>query len=675
MNFYIAQDKARQKTKWLVLFYLFSLLFLTFVSTIVLMLLMPLFGVEGLPDVSADFWSSLFSEKHSNTFLGVGAFILGGAFISSYIESRHLAKGGSVVAARLGGVKISASTTHFNERKALNVVTEMAIASGMPVPDVYLLKNETGINAFAAGMMPSDAVIGLTQGAIDKLTRTQLQGVVGHEFSHILNGDMRLNLRIIMLLHGVAFIALLGRILTPTSNHRNSRYSRSSSSKGKGSGAIIVVGILLRLIGWLGVLLGNIVKAAVSRQREFLADASSVQFTRNPSAIGDALKVIGSPSQTTRIQKADISEVSHLFFGQAFRTHFNFIFATHPPIEQRIRRVEPHWDGRFLKSITTPSIEPVHETSAKLEPVKISESLAMLMAAGITIEHLNDAAQKNLESLIDHCKEPLEAMALVIVVLMSDAIEGFKVNKPEDFEESVEDNAKESAEERAEESAESSSESLMNSLFITCDIAGLVQAVKLQQERLRSIDLENRLPLIEIAMPALKEMSLPQYKHFQSCLLAVMNLDQQQTIYEQSVYQLISRYLDVHFALANPIKVRYKKAKQVSIEIQLVISLLAYYGHDSNSPGLVKQAFEKGMQLIDLQDVTLLDATPSNQALFQTATQKLAYCSDELKATILKGLMACIEHDGKVADIERELILAIAATLEVPISRIPLSLI
>ena len=664
MNFYIAQDKARQKTKWLVLFYLFALLLLTIVSTIALMLLMPLFGVQGLPDFSADFWSSLFSEKHSNTFLGVGAFILGGAFISSYIESRHLAKGGSVVAAGLGGVKISASTTDFNERKALNVVTEMAIASGMPVPDVYLLKNETGINAFAAGMMPSDAVIGLTQGAIDKLTRAQLQGVVGHEFSHILNGDMRLNLRIIMLLHGVAFIALLGRILTPTSNQRNGRYHRSSSSKGKGRGVIIIVGILLRLIGWLGVLLGKIVKAAVSRQREFLADASSVQFTRNPSAIGDALKVIGSPSQTTRIQKTDISEVSHLFFGQAFRTHFNFIFATHPPIEQRIRRLEPHWDGLFLKPLTTPTIEPVHETSAKLEPVTTSESLAMLMAAGITIEHLSVAAQKKLEYLMDHSKEPLEAMALVIVVLMSDAIEGFKVTKPEACEESV-----------VEVNAESSSEPLMNRLFTTCDIAGLAQAVKLQQERLRSIDLENRLPLIEIAMPALKEMSLPQYKHFQSCLLAVMDLDQQQTIYEQSVYQLISRYLDVHFALAPPIKVRYKKAKQVSIEIQLVISLLAYYGHDSNSPDLVKQAFEKGMQLIDLPDATLLDATPSNQGLFQTATQKLAYCSDELKATILKGLMACIEHDGKVADIERELILAIAATLEVPISRIPLSVI
>lgn len=653
MNFYLAQDKARQKTKWLVLFYLVSLLALTVVSTIVLMLLMPLFGAQGLPDFSTGFWSSLFSVKHLHTFLGVGAFIISGAFISSYIESRHLAKGGGVVAAGLGGVKISANTSNFNERKALNVVTEMAIASGMPVPDVYLLKNETGINAFAAGLMPSDAVIGLTQGAIDKLTRTQLQGVVGHEFSHILNGDMRMNLRIIMLLHGVAFISILGRILS----YSSTRHSRFSSSKRKGNGGIMVVGLLLLLIGWLGVLLGNIVKAAVSRQREFLADASSVQFTRNPSAIADALKVIGSPSQSTRIQKANVSEVSHLFFGQAFRSRFNFIFATHPSIEQRIKLVEPFWNGQFLKPLPVPSIEPIHDGDTTLAPDTISEPLTMLMAAGITIKHLNDAAKTKLESLIEHTKEPLDAMALVIVVLMSEAVEGLKVAKAE----------------ASEKGEKESSELMMNRLFTTCDVAGLAQAVKQQQERLKSIDLENRLPLIEIAMPALKEMSLPQYKHFQSCLLAVMDLDQQQTIYEQSVYQLISRYLDVHFELATPIKVRYKKAKQVSIEIQLVMSLLAYYGDDSNSPGLVKQAFEKGMQLIDLQDVTLLEGNPSNQALFQIATQKLAYCSDELKAMILKGLMACIEHDGKVANIERELVLAIAATLEVPISRVPLS--
>ncbi len=656
MNFYIAQDKARRKTKWLVLFYLLALLLLTFVSTIVLMLLMPLFGFQSLPDFSIGFWSSLFSQRHLNTFLGVGAFIIGGALISSYIESRHLAKGGGVVAAGLGGVKISANTSNFNERKALNVVTEMAIASGMPVPDVYLLKHETGINAFAAGLMPSDAVIGLTQGAIDKLTRAQLQGVVGHEFSHILNGDMRLNLRIIMLLHGVAFIGVLGRILSSNSSRHRSGYNRSSRSKGKGNGngGIIVVGLLLRLLGWLGVLFGHVVKAAVSRQREFLADASSVQFTRNPSAIGDALKVIGSPSQSTRIQKADISEVSHLFFGQAFRSRFNFILATHPQIEQRIQRVEPHWDGRFLKPLPVPVAVPEYES--KTEPMKMSESLAMLMAAGIAIEHLNETAQKALESLMDHIKEPLDAMALVIVVLMSEAT----IELPEV---------------KAENSA-GLPQSVADMLFASCgDVGGLAQAVKQQQERLQSIDLDNRLPLIEIAMPALKEMSLQQYKQFQSCLLAVMDLDQKHTIYEQSVYQLISRYLDVHFELAAPIKVRYKKAKQVSIEIQLVMSLLAYYGHDSNSPGLIKQAFAKGMQVIDLQDVALLEGSQSNQALFQTATQKLAYCSDELKATILNGFMVCVEHDGNVADIERELVLAIAATLEVPISRVLLSVI
>ncbi|MDX1352806.1 MAG: M48 family metalloprotease, partial [Thiomicrorhabdus sp.] len=298
MNFYAAQEHAKKRTKYLVLLYLLILLVLTFLSTLVLALLMPLFSGQSLSIhgelLSLPFWQSLFSAQNLPLLLGVGSFVIGGAFISSWIKSRQLSKGGSVIASALGGVKLSPNSSDLNERKALNVVEEMAIASGMPVPEVYVLRQESAINAFAAGQTPQDAVIGLTQGCIDKLTRSQLQGVVGHEFSHILNGDMRLNLRIIMLLYGIEFISLLGRILS-SSNRNRSR----SRSKGKGNGAIILAGIALRIIGWFGILFGNIIQAAVSRQREFLADASSVQFTRDPEAIAGALRVIGGVTESS----------------------------------------------------------------------------------------------------------------------------------------------------------------------------------------------------------------------------------------------------------------------------------------------------------------------------------------------------------------------------------------
>lgn len=639
MNFYVAQDSAKKKTKYLVLLYVLILIVLTFLSTLVLILLLPVVTGQNL---STNSWQTLFTERNLPTLLWVGAFVVGGALISSFVKSRHLAKGGAVIAAALGGSKLSPNSSNINERKALNVVEEMAIASGMPVPEVFVLRQESAINAFAAGQSPQDAVIGLTQGCIDKLSRTQLQGVVGHEFSHILNGDMRLNLRIIMLLHGIEFIALLGRIMTSSRGRRSS----SSRSKGKGNGAIILAGIVLRVIGWFGILFGNMLQAAVSRQREFLADASSVQFTRDPDAIAGALKVIGGVTETSRLKNTNVSEVAHLFFGQSFRTRLAFLFATHPPIEMRIRRIQPGWNGEFLKPQIVMPIEgePAKDDRVNTPFQNLPEPLAMLLGAGILVNELTDDSQEVLGKLVAKAQDPLEAIALVIAILL------------------------------CEESDNPQEKTVWKALLAESSIKGLEPMVKQQIELMLQSNLANRLRLVEIAMPALKTLSANQYQDFKQLLQGVMDLDHHQSIFEQSVFQLVTRFLDVHFGLVKAPKVRYKKAKQIVMELQLILSALAYYGHNSSDADKISMdlAFKRAVQSLDLNELQRIEADDSHQNLFRSATEKLLYCSEPLKQQVVSALVICVEHDGQVNEVEKELVLAIAATMNAPIPRLSL---
>ena len=239
-----------------------------------------------------------------------------------------------------------ARRTDLDERKILNVVEEMAIASGTPVPPVYLMENEEGINAFAAGFTPGDAVIGVTRGCIRTLTRDELQGVIAHEFSHILNGDMRLNIRLIGVLYGILLISMTGWLIFRSTAYNTGFNTRRDDDDRRGGNPWPLVGLALYILGYVGVLFGNLIKAAVSRQREFLADASAVQFTRNPDGIAGALKKIGALSEGSKIQAPEAQETSHLFFGEATGHIFGFM-ATHPPLAERIRRIDPSFNGDF----------------------------------------------------------------------------------------------------------------------------------------------------------------------------------------------------------------------------------------------------------------------------------------------------------------------------------------
>src|SRR3974390_512049 len=325
-SFFQQQDSARRKTFQLVVYFVLAILILI---ALVYGLLLAFSMYDAREPVS--WWQP---ELLLLAAPGVG-LLVGGA---SAFKVAQLASGGQAVALMMGGEEVPGTTTDARQKRLLNVVEEMALAAGVPVPPVYVLE-EPGINAFAAGYAPGDAVVAVSQGCLNYLTRDELQGVVAHEFSHILNGDMRLNIRLIGLIFGIMALSIIGRILMLTSRGR-------SSGRSDSRGGLVLLGLSVFVLGLVGAFFGRLIMAAVSRQREYLADASAVQFTRNPLGIAGALKKIGGLGENgSRGGAAHSEEDSHMFFGNGLPTPFFGLLATHPPLEERIRAIDPNFDG------------------------------------------------------------------------------------------------------------------------------------------------------------------------------------------------------------------------------------------------------------------------------------------------------------------------------------------
>ncbi|MFZ9964334.1 MAG: M48 family metallopeptidase, partial [Terrimicrobiaceae bacterium] len=417
MDFFEKQELARRRTKWLVVYFVLAILGIVAALH---------FGFCAIFGQAFDDWE----------ILGVtAAGVIASVGIASLVKIIQLAKGGKAVAEMLGGIPIDPATTDPSERRLRNVVEEMSLASGVPVPSVYLLDEES-INAFAAGYGPTDAAIGVTRGCIENLTRDELQGVVAHEFSHILNGDMRLNIRLMGLLSGILFLAVLGGILVriAASSPRN----RSNNEKNGASlvALLLGAGAVLYLVGWIGVFFSKLIQAAVSRQREFLADASAVQFTRNPHGIAGALAKIGN--LTSRLQHPRAREASHMFFGNGLAESWFNLFATHPPIKERIAQIAP--DLQLSEAAPPPLPENANVNAAasmlsnlpdgSLEASRETQSgralVFALLASGndAALQTLDPSIQGEVLGLIDHCGPLSSAQKLALVDLAIPALRG-----------------------------------------------------------------------------------------------------------------------------------------------------------------------------------------------------------------------------------------------------------
>lgn len=379
MNFFEHQDQARRLSARLIaLFALYVLVLLLAVNAL------AAWGYVRMQPVGSS------SEVPWSVYGWATLFVLAVIGAGTAHKILALRSGGMAIAQMLGARPLNLATTDAAERQLLNVVEEMALASGLAVPQVVVLEQQGGINAFAAGHSPNDAVIAVTRGALGRLTRDELQGVIAHEFSHILNGDMALNLRLVGVLHGLLILAVAGRYLMESVH-----WSRAGARRGEGAVAMLfALGAALWLLGYLGVLIGRLIKASVSRQREYLADASAVQFTRNPDGIGGALRKIGNPEASVGswVNHPQTEALSHMFMAPALRALASGVLATHPPLKERVRRIYgrtmPWLDAASLRQAPIQVPGPTRPARPGLtaldEPLPFTLTAPVIAAAAIS---------------------------------------------------------------------------------------------------------------------------------------------------------------------------------------------------------------------------------------------------------------------------------------------------
>lgn len=648
MNFFESQDRVRKNTFQLVL--LFGLAVVTLIIMVNL-LVMVVFGYINSQQLQDG--GTLLQQMDWQTFaavsVGVGVVVLAG----SLYKIMALSAGGKVVAESLGGKLIPQNTKDLKQRKLLNVVEEMAIASGTPAPPVYLLADEPGINAFAAGFSPRDAVIGVTQGTIDHLSREQLQGVIAHEFSHIFNGDMRLNIRLIGVLNGILILGIIGYYLLYSGS-----FSRRGRSSGKNAGAILGLAIGLMVIGFAGTFFGGLIKAAVSRQREYLADASAVQFTRNPDGIAGALKRIGGLEFGSKVENPGATEVSHAFFAQGVSGFMQALSATHPPLAKRILRIDPHWDGEFAaadkpdKTVSPWDGGLGHEEETGKKDTMTREQLAQKVAVVATGAAMADVANA-IDQIGNPKPETIHHARALIAELPTLIIEA----------------AREPYGARAViyslvlDSGQAVRDRQLAHLQIYADPNVLVLTHQLLPA-MDGLDIKYRLPLIDIAIPALKQLSRDQYQAFKDNLVALIEMDSQVDLLEWSLQKILFNHLDGQFFKLAHTNTRYSHVGQLKPEIALILSVLAYAGQEDKNA--IEQAFSAATKILEISGLQLVAHSEISFSGLDHALQELEKLKPLAKPQLLKACAASVLRDQKISAVEVELLRAFSDVLGCP---------
>ncbi|WP_438481471.1 M48 family metallopeptidase [Oleiharenicola lentus] len=650
MDFFEAQARAKKRTNRLVVLFAFAVLGTILAGYAGAMLFVnqrEVFNSQrdgyysSNPSTRTSWWNpKLFLITAGGTLAVVG-------FASLYKWSQ-MRGGGPAIAEMAGGRRVDPQTSDLRERQLLNVVEEMSIASGISVPAVYILDQEPALNAFAAGLNTSDAAVAVTRGTLEKLTRDELQGVIAHEFSHILNGDMRLNVRITAIVFGILVIGLIGRgILYSLGRGR----VRSSGKKGGNVAALIGIGIALMVVGYIGYFFGRLIQAAVSRQREFLADASAVQFTRNPTGISGALKKIGGYALGGNILNAHGAELGHFFFSQAFKSNFGGLWATHPPLDERIRAVEPNWDGKLFEPKTVVDVKtesfrsaghktcPLPRTASGIPPIipSIPFAPAAIVAniGALTETHFSEA-QDILQTIPPELRaatrDPAQAPALIFAAVLGAS--------KSDNEKSV-------------------------SLIRTHASAEAAERAAAFVPQLAALPETARLPLLQLCLPALRALPQPELDKFATALDELVHADAEVTTFEFALHKMILHQLES----AGPAKSRadFHSFHAVADAISIILSFVARTGQRDEVAA--NAAFSVGAKQLPLiaDKVALLPAG-SGLEVFSEALDRVARGSLPIKKRLLIAVAETIGADGKVTVEESELFRALSATLDIPMS-------
>ncbi|MCW9013046.1 MAG: M48 family metallopeptidase [Gammaproteobacteria bacterium] len=625
MDFFERQDRARRNTWLLALYFLLAVALIVVAVNAAFYLFFKF--TEAYPYTPRTWFSH-------TVWLYVTAGTLLVILLGSVSRFVSLAGGGKAVAEMAGARLVDLNTANMNEKKYINVVAEMAIASGVPMPVLYVLDDESGINAFVAGYRPTEAVMVVTQGALEALDRDELQGVVGHEFSHILNGDMRINIRLMAILAGILIIGQIGQFLLRGSGRR---HYISRSGKNNGQGALIVLAIALLIIGYVGLFFGRLIKAAISRQREFLADASSVQFTRNARGIAGALYKIKQNATGSLLQNKRAEDMSHMCFGETLHVNFQRLLATHPPLETRINEIDPG----FLKIQNSQQIvekqnqlkadEKAKGFSAANEMVHTSVQAVTDSVGNPGPEHMLYAAAM-LQSLpspvmsLVHEAQGAKAIVYALILTAMDRTAGLKFLHD----------------------------------------AGEGEAAQLVEEKLSqllSLDKRLRLSLIDLLLPSLKRLGEAETAAFLETGEALIKLDKKYTLFEFVLFTILNQHLNPQAERAD--KIRFYSFKPVLVDIQLILSVLCHSSQQSAEKK--QQMFQRGLSTFTQKEMPLLSVKQFSIKTIRHSLNRLCQLSPMLKKSVINACADVVIDDGIMLPEEAELLRAVAESLDCPI--------
>jgi len=606
-NFFEHQDRAQSRTGWLVFLFVIGVLGVTISITLLTAVFMP----NAIPAA-----------------IVVSLLIIGIPFVFKLLT---MSSSGALVAESLGGIRINPASQETNERKILNIVEEMAIASGMPIPPVFIL-DEDCINAFAAGKTPQDAVIGVSRGAIESLTRDELQGVMAHEFSHIFHGDMRINMRAIAAIFGLMAIGYVGYFVL-----RSTMFGpRTRKIDGKAAAGIAIFGVGLIVIGCIGTFFGRLMQAAISRQREFLADASAVQYTRNPAGIGGALRKIGAQASGT-MHHAEASQFNHMLFSQGINT----LFASHPPLAERIKRIEAIAGGVLPEPINlTPPQTPSHsheaQTRGRANPMVGILAANFAAIGSVSAENLArvQAEYSSCDDLLlSTAHDPDGAKAIVFVMTLS------------------QDQIKVAAQIK----------------IIASKMPEIENSVIKLERATQQLSTQQRLAMIDVACATLVLGSTESYKVFRTTLSESIRRDGNTDLFEWVVVQILRMRVELPMAIRDGFiaPTHNTNISTVALSVQRTLGIIAFQGSDDIV--LAQRAFQSALNIAGLAETIIPPQEDCTLDSLARDMDQLETLRPSAAGTLLRAALVCVAADQITTDREFLLLRALSERLSIPL--------
>jgi Zn-dependent protease with chaperone function len=639
-NFFQRQESARRATRRLVLLFAAAVLAVVAAVSCVVLLTLAMLNRDSLRDSGG---GAAWLAEQGGVLMVVGVAVLASILIASWYRSRSLRRGGAEVARMMGGREVLADCADPHDRRLRNVVEELAIAACLPVPAIFVLDGERAINAFAAGYSPSDAAVAVTRGALEKLNRDELQGVVAHEFSHILNGDMRLNMRLLGLLFGIVVIGVLGRQLL--------QLGRGNS---RSAAPFVIGGLGLLLVGTVGVFFARLIKAGIARSREVLADASAVQFTRQSAGLAGALKKIAGLAEGSGLQHAHAEEVSHMLFGE-WRSYSSW-FATHPPLVERIRVLDPAFNAQRLAELSLGwdrqppqglqedlalglvgdasigAVNVLPDAEHQMRPVPGTTAARIAQPIGDDARRAAGLHRLMPESLTDAARDAQRSAALLLALLI-DRDHAVRARQLAEVAAGLDEDAADR----------------VSGYLGACD----------------SLHPSLRLPMAALTFPALRRQSRDFLLDLVKCAHRLVHIDGKVSLFDYCLSRMLQTQVVESLDPGRYRAAGKRKLTDCKAALADLFAVLVGYGYDQPEP--MRRAYVAG--LLAVLPGERFEFAPPRQwiAAMDSALAELDGLDPHGKELLIEGMVVAISHDGRISVAESELIRAVCACLHCPL--------